>query len=311
MTISWYSIIISLQSGEGVIFNGYFSVDNTSNLVTAFYETINGSTNFNNNILIPTGTGIPVETYLGFTVYDSGLTPSIYYDNAYLPTWFQFDNNGVIINSMSAYPQYNTFNLWADGYGNEIINNIGIVGNNQLLSSLFTITPTSNPISNTCFPVGTPISCNQGNIPIEQINSDIHTIRKKKIVGITKTITQEKYLVCFEKDALGNNIPSQKTIISKNHSIFYQGNMIQAKQFVGMNDKVYKIKYRKEILYNVLMKEHDKIIVNNLICETLHPENGIAQLYRALQKLNPQEQNDLINNYNEYVIKNKTFTSKK
>ena len=169
----------------------------------------------------------------------------------------------------------------------------------------------STPISNICFPAGTPITCNQGNIPIEKINPDIHTIRNKKIVGITKTITQNKYLVCFEKDALGTNVPSQKTIISKNHSIFYKGYMTQAKQFVGINDKVYKIKYRKEVLYNVLMEEHDKMVVNNLICETLHPENGIAKLYRDLQKLNPEQQNDLINNYNEHVIKNKIFTSKK
>jgi hypothetical protein len=167
------------------------------------------------------------------------------------------------------------------------------------------------PISNICFPAGTPIACNQGSIPIEKINPDIHTIRNKKIVRITKTITQDKYLVCFEKDALGTNFPSQKTIISKNHSIFYAGNMRQAKQFVGINGKVYKIKYRKEILYNVLMEEHDKMVVNNLICETLHPENDIAKLYRHLQKLNPEEQNDLINNYNEYVIKNTIFTSKK
>ena len=37
----------------GAIFNGYFSVDNNTNLVTAFYEIINGSTNFNNNVLGP------------------------------------------------------------------------------------------------------------------------------------------------------------------------------------------------------------------------------------------------------------------
>ena len=167
------------------------------------------------------------------------------------------------------------------------------------------------PISNICFPAGTPITCNQGNIPIEKINPDIHTIRNKEIVGITKTITQDKYLVCFEKDALGTNFPSQKTIISKNHCIFYAGNMRQAKQFVGINGKVYKIKYRKEILYNVLMEEHDKMVVNNLICETLHPENGIAKLYGYMKNLNLEEQNDLINIYNEHVIKNKIFTSKK
>lgn len=168
------------------------------------------------------------------------------------------------------------------------------------------------PISNICFPSGMPITCNQGNIPIEKINPDIHTIRNKKIIKITKTITQDKYLVCFEKDALGTNFPSQKTIMSKNHRFFYKGIMKEANSFVEFNDKIYKIKYRKEILYNVLMEKHDKMVVNNLICETLHPENGIAKLYRDfLQKLNPDEQTDLINNYNEYVIKNKTFTSTK
>jgi len=309
MTISWYSISISPQSGGGAIFNGYFSVDNNTNLILAFYETINGSTNFNNNILLPTGTGFAVGSYLGFTNYN--YNNYAVYDNAYLSNWLQFDHYGVVITSMSAYPQYNQFNFWATFEGDETINNIGIVGNNEVLSSRFTITPTSNPISNICFPAGTPITCNQGNIPIEKINPDIHTIRNKKIVGITKTITQNKYLVCFEKDALVTNVPSQKTIISKNHSIFYNGCMTQAKQFVGINDKVYKIKYRKEVLYNVLMEEHDKMVVNNLICETLHPKNGIAKLYRDLQKLNPEQQNDLINNYNELVIKNKIFTSKK
>ena len=286
----------------GAIFNGYFSVDNNTNLVTEFYETINGSTNFNNNILIPTGTGVASESYLGFTVYACSFAG---YDNAYLSNWLQFDTFGVIINSMSSYPQYNQFNLWAANKGDETINNIGIVGNNEKISSLFTITPISNPISDTCFPAGTPITCNQGNIPIEKINPDIHTIRNKKILGITKTITQDKYLVCFEKDALGNNIPSQKTIMSKNHCIFYKGEMVPAKYFVGTIDKIYKIEYRKKVLYNVLMEEYDKMVVNNLICETLHPKNGMAILYRNLQKLNPQEQDELIKKYNEYVIKNK------
>jgi len=32
--------------------------------------------------------------------------------------------------------------------------------------------------------------------------------------AIKKTVTQDKYLGCFEKNALGNNLPSQKTIPS-------------------------------------------------------------------------------------------------
>ena len=134
------------------------------------------------------------------------------------------------------------------------------------------------PISNICFPAGTPITTNQGNIFIDNLIPSFHTISDKKIVGISKTITEDKYLVCFEKDALGKNIPSKKTIMSKLHCVFYQGKMIQSYNFIGVFKNVYKVKYSSEILYNVLMEEHDIMSVNNLICETLHPENEIAKL---------------------------------
>ena len=156
MTISWYSVSISPQSGGGAIFNGYFSVHNNTNLVTSFYETINGSTNFNNNILIPTGTGVAVGSYLGFTIYDAGFAT---YDNAYLSNWLQFDINGVIINSMSAYPEYNRFNLYADIIGGETINN----------QCLFTITPISDPSQMACFKEDTKILTNKGYIPIQDL----------------------------------------------------------------------------------------------------------------------------------------------
>jgi hypothetical protein len=55
------------------------------------------------------------------------------------------------------------------------------------------------------------------------------------------------------------------------------------------------------------MEEHNKMMVNNLICETLDPKNGMAKLYNHLQNLNSKEQGDYIKKYNEYVIKNKIF----
>lgn len=167
------------------------------------------------------------------------------------------------------------------------------------------------PISNICFTKGTPITTNQGNIPIEQLKPNINTIRNKQIVGITQTITQDKYLICFEKNALGNNIPSQKTIMSENHCILHNGTLIKAKNFIKMYENIYKIKYDGEVLYNVLMEEPDKMMVNNLICETLHPENYIAKLYKTLQTLNPQEQAEVIEECNKYAVQNKIFTPKK
>ena len=154
-------------------------------------------------------------------------------------------------------------------------------------------------ISNICFRRGTPISTNQGIIAIEKINPSIHTIRNKKIVYITKTITRDKYLVCFEKNALGHNIPSQKTVMSQSHCVFYKGLMIQAKKFIGKVENVNKIKYSGEILYNVLMENPDKMVVNNLICETLHPENWVAKLYTYFKDFKPSEQQMIIKKVNE------------
>ena len=162
-------------------------------------------------------------------------------------------------------------------------------------------------LSNICFPAKTPITTDQGNISIEQINTNIHTICGKKIVDVTKTVTQETYLVCFEKDALEENIPSQTTFISQNHLILYKEEMIKAKDFIDIFAHVYKVNYTGEVLYNVLMDEHSTMMVNNLICETLNPENGTAKVYNILDTLTQEEQQFVIEKMNELVIKNDVF----
>ncbi len=180
----------------------------------------------------------------------------------------------------------------------------------NLQNSSITISP-PNPYSNTCFPAGTPVNTNQGIIPIELLDPNVHTIRNKKIIGISKTISLDKFLVCFEKDSLSSNVPSQKTIISNNHGIYYEGEMIRAHKFIDKFKNVNKIRYTGEVLYNVLMEKHDKMVINNLICETLDPESYTVKLYKILQTLSPEEQQQRIKNYNDFVIKNKVFDPKK
>jgi hypothetical protein len=154
--------------------------------------------------------------------------------------------------------------------------------NNNFITHEYTIDVTTLS-ANICFPTGTPIQTDQGVISIDQLQPKIHTIRGKPIVAITKTVTEEKYLVCLEKDALGKNVPNQKTKISANHEIFYKGKMWKAKYLVDVcSEKVRKIKYKGETLYNVLLAEHDKMVVNNLICETLDPKSVVAQIYTKL-----------------------------
>ena len=175
-------------------------------------------------------------------------------------------------------------------------------------SNTFVLPP--YPISITCFPAGTPIHTNQGIVSIDKINTNIHTIRGKPIVAITKTITHDKYLVCFEQNALGNNIPSQQTIITQNHLLFYNGKMIKANDLLGKYKGVKKVKYTGQVLYNVLLENHDKMLVNNLICETLHPQNKVARLYNILNQVSATEQSNLIQIYNDRIIKNKLCATK-
>jgi hypothetical protein len=177
------------------------------------------------------------------------------------------------------------------------------VGSTLIPGPQYYVYPYTNPISNTCFPANTPITTDQGIIPIEKINPLKHTIRSKQIVAITQTITQDEYLVCFEKNAIANNIPCEKTIVSKNHLIFNKGNMIKAKDFIGKYENIYKIKNKNQILYNILLKKHDKMIVNNLICETLHPDNTIAKLYTVLPRFNLEQQCEMIAKYNKIFSK--------
>jgi hypothetical protein len=114
--------------------------------------------------------------------------------------------------------------------------------------------------------------------------------------------------VCFAKNALGKNIPCEKTIMSKNHLVFHQGQMRKAKDFLGKYETVTKIKYKKgEILYNVLLGGYDKMLVNNLICETLHPESLIAKLYTLLPNYTLDQQHQIITKYNTIVKKHQMY----
>ena len=152
--------------------------------------------------------------------------------------------------------------------------------------------PPPIPIVPICFPAGTPVTTDQGEINIELIDPDVHTIFNKKIIAITETIMLENNIVCFEKNSLGYNIPNKKTYISNYHGIIHNGKLIQANKFVGRLPGVYYKKYNNEILYNILMEKHYIIKINNMKVETLNPLNFVAQLYT--KNYTPEEKTKLI-----------------
>ena len=164
----------------------------------------------------------------------------------------------------------------------------------------------SVPASNTCFPAGTPVKTDQGVIFIEDLHPNQHTIDGKTIVAITKTILQDRTVICFEKDSISKNVPSIRTIMSRNHRILHDGLMSKAKEYCKRYQhtrKVYEVTYNNELLYNVLLEEHGNMVINNMVCETLHPKNTLAKLYQVIDMLSPVDQKKLIKEYNKIYKK--------
>jgi hypothetical protein len=155
------------------------------------------------------------------------------------------------------------------------------------------------PLSSICFPAGTPINTDQGLVPIEKISPGYHTIRNFKIEAITQTIQTSNYMICIEPNSLGNSIPSIKTIISPNHKVFYNKTMIEARELSKNIKGIYPIPYSGEVLYNVLLESYEKMIVNNLIVETLDPTNIIAQIYS--KKFSNEKREYLIKKLNHFI----------
>ena len=131
-------------------------------------------------------------------------------------------------------------------------------------------------VSDICFPAKTPIQTDQGQINIDEL--DNQTIQGKSFI-VTKTISTEDYLICFEKHALGFNYPNKRTIMSPEHHLLFRRQFIKAKDLLHFKS-VKKVPYDGEILYNILFKTYRTVIVNNLVCESLHPKSKVAALYQ-------------------------------
>lgn len=135
--------------------------------------------------------------------------------------------------------------------------------------------------SEICFPAGTLVKTDQGLVEIQKLNKKIHTLQGKSIVSVTETYCLDNELVKIEKDALRKNYPNKDTILTKRHKIYYHGKMKSAQRFVGKFVGVTLIPYQEEKLYNVLLENYGKMSIHGMMCETLHPTNPIAKLYKS------------------------------
>lgn len=155
-------------------------------------------------------------------------------------------------------------------------------------------------IADPCFPANTPITTDQGIIAIQNIIPNRHTINGNAIRHVTKTISTDDYLVCFKPHSLAVNVPSKKTFISPHHKIYYSGKLVDAHKFIGIKG-VEAVAYSGEILYNILEDNYSLMKVNNIVCETLDPNNVVARLYNS----------NLGEEYKKKIISTANHTTKK
>jgi hypothetical protein len=143
---------------------------------------------------------------------------------------------------------------------------------------------------NICFLQDTEITTDQGILKIMDINYKKHTINNKKIKCVTKTVTKEKHLVCIKQNSFGENIPCKDIYTTNNHKVLYNGSLIESYKLVNIIKGVTHTPYKGEYLYNIIMKQHEIIEINNLCFETLHPSYlktfKLIQLYDSIQKNN-------------------------
>jgi len=246
----------------------------------------------------------PIETSLNF-LYQTPVIQDVYpresvpNDNMYI-----FGKNmnlvtSVLIGTLSA-----NFEILRNDYVRVEIPNG--TGTNQTITLIDTYNNiVSNPAftfnyvvfnATICFPAGTLVQTDQGDVAIELLVPRVHTLNGKDILAITDTYSMDPDLVCIEKDAFDINCPRIQTYISPRHKVFYDGKMTAAFRLAGIQG-VSLVPYQKDKLYNVLLHEYGKMNVQGLICETLDPSNPVAKIYIEREMLR-QEMNKLAESKN-------------
>lgn len=198
---------------------------------------------------------------------------------------FYVVGESVVSGSIGSYTHWRINNVYAFNTDVEDLlnNSTTIYANGDVLPETgFSITYFMYPVEvdngNICFAKGTPIKTDQGIIEINNIDIKTHTIDGKPIIAITKSVSEEKYLVKFCKGSLGENIPIDNVTVSANHKIYHNGKLQKAIDLVN-GTTIKKRNYNGEVLYNILLESYLMVSVNGMICETLEPTNLIAKKY--------------------------------
>ena len=254
----------------------------------------------NGTIYAATGDGVSISTNGGisFTNKKNGLVPDPGAGNTVDVLDIYVDNSGTIYAAtsmglgISADGGDNFANITTtNGLGNNIVNSVYVIGSNIYVGTYgglgIYIAQSNNQVI--CFPINTPITTDQGIVAIQDLEKDSYTINGNKVLGVVSHKPKSSIdMVLFKQHALGYNMPSKDTLMTRNHQVYYNNVPREAIAYTtnafklnkttlkGLpnNPKPQLTRYNKEV-YNVILEDGHIMKVNNLLVETLHPSNKL------------------------------------
>ena len=126
-----------------------------------------------------------------------------------------------------------------------------------------------------CVAKGTIIDTDQGQICVEQIDSNVHTIGGKCIKELVKCkLKNTEHIVRINSSAISPGVPAKPLFVSNDHKILHNNKMVKAEKLARSNEYGIKLfPYDGEVVYNILMEEHQTMIANGAVIETLCPKD--------------------------------------
>jgi hypothetical protein len=219
-------------------------------------------------------------------------------------TQSQVENNTSIsdnnLGSLSQFSSSENGFKWSSTFTGAIIDSSGTIDysfNGMTDSVSLIVDRIEKAISNICFYGDAKVLTNSGYKKIEEIKAG-ETVNGHKIESVTRTKTKDKEIVLMKKGSIMKNMPMEDVRITKEHKVLYKGNMVKAETLVNGTNIVFE-KYNGKTLYNVLLGNEGKMVVNGLIVETLSPTNNIAKLYKILEGYSDEDKIEIIKIFNE------------
>ena len=147
---------------------------------------------------------------------------------------------------------------------------------------------------NMCFLGSEKVETDQGKIRFDKLTTE-YTILGKTIKKIVKMFNCDSSLIFISKHAFGNKIPNKNTYIGRNHGVYLDTrfietnklepqihplildiagkNIVRARNLIKMKKIIEVRRSEHDMVYNVLLEEHGKMVVNGILCETLNPHD--------------------------------------